>query len=61
MQCDISLAVEQIQAPEALKAAVVKLFHTHAGKGSARRGAAAAAATAGEGGEDSEDATTARR
>ena len=30
MQCDISLAVEQIQAPDALKAAVVRLFRTHA-------------------------------
>lgn len=30
MQCDISLAVEQIQAPDKLKAAVVRLFRAHA-------------------------------
>lgn len=40
MQCDITLASELIQAPDQLKAAVVRLFRTHAeGSKGARRAA----------------------
>ncbi len=40
MQCDIALAVEQIQAPEQLKATVVRLFREHAeGSEGARKAA----------------------
>ncbi|KAL4457327.1 hypothetical protein ABPG75_012192 [Micractinium tetrahymenae] len=40
VQCDITLAVEQIQAPDQLKAAVVRLFRAHAeGSEGARKAA----------------------
>ena len=45
IQCDIQLAAEKIQAPDQLKAAVVKLLQTHAppdgGAGKKAGGAAA--------------------